>query len=97
MDNYIEKTEEVRAVEVITKFQERLMEADNLKKDANGMMNYETCWQAMRQDGPAILNVAKRLLQYFQETNTWYEENKSIIDRALHEDGMRQAVREERA
>ena len=37
--------------ESITSFQERLMEADNLKKDANGMMNYETCWKAMRKEG----------------------------------------------
>ena len=47
--------------EAIISFQERLKEADNLKKDANGMMNYETCWKAMRQEGPAILNVAKHL------------------------------------
>ena len=52
---------EDHAIEVIKSFQERLMEADNLKKDANGMMNYETCWKAMRQEGPAILNVAKHL------------------------------------
>ena len=47
--------------EVIKSFQERLMEADNLKKDDNGRMNYETCWNAMRQEGPMILNVAKHL------------------------------------
>ena len=29
---------EDHAIEVIKSFQERLMEADNLKKDANGMM-----------------------------------------------------------
>ena len=97
MDNYIEKTEEVRAVEVITKFQERLRDADNLKKDDNGRMNYETCWKAMRQEGPDILNVTKKLLQYFQETNTWNEENKVIIDRALYEHGAAQAEAEARA
>ena len=48
-------------VESIKSFQERLMEADNLKKDANGRMNYETCWKAMRKEGPLILNVAKHL------------------------------------
>ena len=32
-------------------FQERLVEADNLKKDANGMLNYEICWKAMRKEG----------------------------------------------
>ena len=47
--------------ESIKSFQERLMEADNLKKDANGRMNYETCWKAMRKEGPMILNVAKHL------------------------------------
>ena len=54
--------------EVIKNFQERLMEADNLKKDANGMMNYETCWNAMRQEGPAILNVTKHLYTEFLKT-----------------------------
>ena len=87
--------DEARCVEVIAKFQERLMYADNLKKDDNGRMNYETCWQAMRQEGPAILNVTKHLLTYFQETNAWYIENKHIIDRAMYEDGMRHAEREE--
>ena len=48
--------------ESITSFQERLMEADNLMKDDNGRMNYETCWKAMRKEGPMILNVAKHLL-----------------------------------
>ena len=52
---------EDHAIEVIKSFQERLMEADNLKKDANGMMNYETCWNAMRKEGPMILNVTKHL------------------------------------
>ena len=52
---------EDHAIEVIKSFQERLMEADNLKKDANGMMNYETCWKAMRKEGPMILNVTKHL------------------------------------
>ena len=47
--------------ESIRSFQERLMEADNLKKDANGRMNYEICWKAMRKEGPMILNVAKHL------------------------------------
>ncbi|MEE3227951.1 MAG: hypothetical protein VX237_02480 [Chloroflexota bacterium] len=87
--------DEARCVEVIAKFQERLMDADNLKKDDNGRMNYETCWQAMRQEGPAILNVTKHLLTYFQETNALYIENKHIIDRAMYEDGMRHAEREE--
>ena len=48
--------------ESIKSFQERLMEADNLMKDSNGMMNYEICWKAMRKEGSMILNVAKHLL-----------------------------------
>ena len=47
--------------EAITSFQKRLVEADNLKKDANGKMDYEICWKAMRQEGPMILNVTKHL------------------------------------
>ena len=47
--------------EAIKSFQERLVEADNLMKDSNGMMNYEICWKAMRKEGPMILNVAKHL------------------------------------
>ena len=54
--------------EVIKSFQERLMEADNLKQDDNGRMNYEICWQAMRQEGPAILNVAKHLYTEYLKT-----------------------------
>ena len=49
--------------ESINSLLERLMEADNLKKDANGMMNYEICWKAMRKEGPMILNVAKHLFE----------------------------------
>ena len=56
-DMYTDETCE----EAIKNFQERLMEADNLKKDSNGMMNYETCWKAMRKEGPMILNVTKHL------------------------------------
>ena len=48
--------------ESINSFQKRLVEADNLMKDDNGMMDYEICWKAMRKEGPMILNVAKHLL-----------------------------------
>ena len=48
--------------EAINSFQKRLVEADNLMKDDNGMMNYEICWKAMRKEGSMILNVAKHLL-----------------------------------
>ena len=56
-DMYTDET----CVEAIESFQERLVEADNLKKDSNGMMNYESCWKAMRKEGPMILNVTKHL------------------------------------
>ena len=60
MAEFEQYSDEVCA-EAIKSFQERLMEADNLKKDDNGRMNYETCWKAMRKEGPMILNVTKHL------------------------------------
>ena len=54
--------------EVIKNFQQRLVEADNLKKDKNGNMDYETCWKAMRREGPMILNVTKHLYSEFLKT-----------------------------
>ena len=47
--------------EAIKNFQERLMEADNLKKDKNGNLDFESCWKAMRKEGSLILNVTKHL------------------------------------
>ena len=61
MADLIMYSDEVCA-EAINSFQKRLVEADNLMKDDNGMMNYEICWKAMRKDGSMILNVAKHLL-----------------------------------
>ena len=61
MADFILYSDEVCA-KAINSFQEKLMEADNLKKDDNGMMDYEICWKAMRKEGPMILNVAKHLL-----------------------------------
>ena len=61
MADFILYSDEVCA-EAINSFQKRLVEADNLMKDDNGMMNYETCWKAMRKEGSMILNVAKHLL-----------------------------------
>jgi hypothetical protein len=86
---------EETCAEAIKSFQERLVEVDTLKKDKN-VKYLEICWQTMRQEGPAVLNVAKYLMTYFQETNAWYNENKSIIDRALLQHGAKQAEREER-
>ena len=41
-----------------------------------------------------MLNLTKELMTYFQDTDTWYKENKHIIDRAMYEEGMREAERE---
>ena len=77
--------------EAIKNFQERLVEADNLMKDKNGMINYETCWKAMRKEGPMILNVAKHLLsmhitrhhrdeQRMWENDMITDEDKAVIE-----------------
>ena len=78
MADFEQYSDEVCA-ESINSFQERLMEADNLKKDSNGMMNYEICWKAMRKEGSMILNVAKHLFTlHLQEKQMW--ENDMITD-----------------
>ena len=82
-------------VEIIESFQKRLMDADNLRPNKDGFRDYKICWQAMRQEGPAILGLAKHLLEYFQETDEWYRENRGIIDRAFYQEGMLEAEREE--
>ena len=61
--------------EVIKNFQQRLMEADNLKKNKNGKMDYETCWKAMRLEGPMILNVTKHLFSMHINRHHRGEEN----------------------
>ena len=61
--------------EAIKNFQERLKDADNLKKDSNGMMNYEPCWKAMRKEGPMILNVTKHLFSMHINRHHRKEEN----------------------
>ena len=71
------------------------MDADNLRPNKDGFRDYKICWQAMRQEGPAILGLAKHLLEYFQETDEWYRENRGIIDRAFYQEGMLEAEREE--
>ena len=73
---------------VIESFQERLMEADNLMKDSNGMMNYEVCWKAMRKEGPMILNVAKHLFTlHLQEKQMWENDMITDEDKAVIENG----------
>ena len=73
--------------ESINSFQKRLVEADNLMKDDNGMMNYEICWKAMRKEGPMILNVAKHLFTlHLQEKKMWEndmitDEDKAVIEK----------------
>ena len=54
---YSDKT----CAEAIESFQQRLVDADNLMKDSNGMMNYETCWKAMRKEGPMMQIATKHL------------------------------------
>jgi len=76
-DMYTDETCE----EAIKNFQERLVEADNLKKDANGMMNYETCWKAMRKEGPMILNVAKHLFSLHINRHHWREGQEKEMGR----------------
>ena len=61
--------------EAIKNFQERLKEADNLKKNSNGMIDYETCWKAMRKEGPMILNVTKHLFSMHINRHHRREEN----------------------
>ena len=74
--------------EAIISFQKRLVEADNLMKDSNGMMNYEICWKAMRQEGPAILNVAKHLFTlHLQEKQMWENDMITDEDKAVIENG----------
>ena len=60
MSDFEPYSDEVCA-KAIASFQERLVEADNLMKDKNGKIDYETCWKAMRKEGPMILNVTKHL------------------------------------
>ena len=78
----------------IKSFQQKLMDADNFH--GGDRPDYKEFWQAWRQQGPAMLNLTKELMTYFQDTDTWYKENKHIIDRAMYEEGMRHAEREAR-
>ena len=74
MSDFEPYSDEVCA-EAIKSFQERLVEADNLMKDSNGMMNYETCWKAMRKEGSMILNVTKHLFSLHINHHHRKEEN----------------------
>ena len=74
--------------EAINSFQKRLVEADNLMKDDNGMVNYEICWKAMRKEGPMILNVAKHLFTlHLQEKQMWENDMITDEDKAVIENG----------
>ena len=87
MADFEQYSDEVCA-ESINSFQERLMEADNLKKDSNGMMNYEIFWKAMRKEGPMILNVAKHLFTlHLQEKQMWENDMITDEDKAVIENG----------
>ena len=76
-DMYTDETCE----EAIKNFQERLKDADNLKKDSNGMMNYETCWKAMRKEGSMILNVSKHLFSLHINRHHWREGQEKEMGR----------------
>ena len=61
--------------EAIKNFQERLKDADNLKKDSNGMIDFESSWKAMRKEGSMILNVTKHLFSLHINHHHRKEEN----------------------
>ena len=87
MADFEQYSDEVCA-EAINSFQERLMEADNLKKDSNGMLTYEICWKAMLKEGPMILNVAKHLFTlHLQEKQMWENDMITDEDKAVIENG----------
>ena len=87
MSDFEPYSDEVCA-ESINSFQKRLVEADNLMKDDNGMVNYEICWKAMRKEGPMILNVAKHLFTlHLQEKKMWENDMITDEDKAVIENG----------
>ena len=59
----------------IDDFQLKLKDADNLKKDENGNLDFEGCWKAMRKEGPMILNVTKHLFSLHINRHHRREEN----------------------
>ena len=65
----------------IDDFQLKLKDADNLKKDSNGMIDYETCWKAMRKEGPMILNVTKHLFSLHINRHHWREGQEKEMGR----------------
>ena len=67
--------------EAIKNFQERLKEADNLKKDKNGKVDYESCWKAMRKEGPMMLNVTKHLFSLHINRHHWREGQEKEMGR----------------
>ena len=77
---------------VIENFQQKLMDADNFH--GGDRPDYKEFWLAWRQQGPSMLSITKELMNYFQDTDTWYKENKHLIDRAMYEEGVREAERE---
>ena len=80
---------EEKYTKVIENFQQKLMDADNFH--GGDRPDYKEFWQAWRQQGPAMLNLTKELMTYFKDTDNWYKENKHIIDRAMYEEGAREA------
>ena len=65
----------------IDDFQLKLKDADNLKKDSNGMIDFESCWKAMRKEGPMILNVTKHLFSLHINRHHWREGQEKEMGR----------------
>ena len=65
---------EEKYTKIIENFQQKLMDADNFH--GGDRPDYKEFWQAWRQQGPAMLNLTKELMSYFQDTDNWYKENK---------------------
>jgi len=59
-----------RCEKVINDFQQKLMDADNFH--GGDRPDYKEFWQAMRKEGPAILNVAKHLYTEYLKTYPVY-------------------------
>ena len=65
----------------IDDFQLKLKDADNLKKDSNGMIDFESSWKAMRKEGPMILNVTKHLFSLHINRLHWREGQEKEMGR----------------
>jgi hypothetical protein len=60
----------------IDDFQQKLKDADNLQKDKYGNLDFESCWKALRTEGPTILNVTKHLFSLHINRNNQKKEKE---------------------